>query len=717
MTTRSFISLFALCLSMPAIAQDGVGTGEPVPADDEKPVISDDDFEAALPSLDADTEAEAPPEVRAEDDESADAIEALPSMEDGPAEETIADAPLEDDALAAPLVPLDGFDVSVPEEPAEEAAEALPAIGYRLVIEGLEEVGLEDEFRALSALESGDNEAANAAQLTARATDDAASLIRLLRSRGYYDATADSEIILPAEEDGRYRVELVAVPGTQYEFSSVKIVGEEKAIPEGIVSNNLEVKVGEPIIADNVISAEATVSLLFPYNGYPFAKVEDRDILLDADTKTGDYTLPVDLGPRASFRGIQVEEDAVFDPEHVDVLSRFDRGDLYDVRKQDDLREAMIATSLFNSVSIEPVRTGEAGPDGTEFVDLLVKQEEGATRSLQGEVGYGTGQGFRVEGRWISRNFFPPEGALEASAVVGTQEQGVGVAFRRSNAGRRDRTVQLGLDVRRQDFEAYNARTLALSGRISRESTPIWQKRWTYAYGFELIGSQETRFNPATGTDPRSTFLIAALPGQLGFDSSDNLLDPTEGFRITARTSPEASLQGGSFDPYIRNQVDLSGYQGLGESFVLAGRLRFGSIYGADRDDIAPSRRLYAGGGGSVRGYGYQEIGPRETIVTPNPDDPEDPDIDFQYLGGRSVFEGAIEGRYRFGNFGAVAFVDAGQVYDEQYPGFDGLRYGAGIGARYYTNFGPFRADIAIPLNRRPGDARFGVYISIGQAF
>lgn len=64
-----------------------------------------------------------------------------------------------------------------------------------------------------------------------------------------------------------------------------------------------------------------------------------------------------------------------------------------------------------------------------------------------------------------------------------------------------------------------------------------------------------------------------------------------------------------------------------------------------------------------------------------------------------------------------VGFVDAGQVYEATTPQFSNLRYGAGIGGRYYTNFGPLRVDVALPLNRRPGDSRFGLYISIGQAF
>ena len=73
--------------------------------------------------------------------------------------------------------------------------------------------------------------------------------------------------------------------------------------------------------------------------------------------------------------------------------------------------------------------------------------------------------------------------------------------------------------------------------------------------------------------------------------------------------------------------------------------------------------------------------------------------------------------RYRFGDFGIVGFVDMGQVNEDRVPGFRGLRTGVGIGGRYYTNFGPLRVDVATPLGRKPGESRFNIYISIGQAF
>ena len=64
-----------------------------------------------------------------------------------------------------------------------------------------------------------------------------------------------------------------------------------------------------------------------------------------------------------------------------------------------------------------------------------------------------------------------------------------------------------------------------------------------------------------------------------------------------------------------------------------------------------------------------------------------------------------------------VPFFDGGNAYESSTPKFNDMRYGVGIGARYYTNFGPFRIDVATPLNPRKGDGKIALYISIGQAF
>src|SRR3546814_4814200 len=71
----------------------------------------------------------------------------------------------------------------------------------------------------------------------------------------------------------------------------------------------------------------------------------DRDIALDPATMTGDYTLPVEPGPRGSFGDIVTEGDLAFGADHVATIARFDEGELYDSRKVDDLRKALVATN------------------------------------------------------------------------------------------------------------------------------------------------------------------------------------------------------------------------------------------------------------------------------------------------------------------------------------------------------------------------------------
>src|SRR5690606_894161 len=112
----------------------------------------------------------------------------------------------------------------------------------------------------------------------------------------------------------------------------------------------------------------ANVALKLPQQGYAFATVGERDILLDEQTLLGDYTLPVDTGPRGSFGRIVTKGDPVFEVNHIEVLRRYKEGELYDSRKVDDLRQALTATNLFSSIGVEPQRSGRSGPDGTETV-------------------------------------------------------------------------------------------------------------------------------------------------------------------------------------------------------------------------------------------------------------------------------------------------------------------------------------------------------------
>lgn len=700
------------------------------------PIISDEEFEKAIPQIFAEDDpelnrplesiadferrqaADASKTANAAADASTPAVDGVPvpALADGDAAEVIGDAPITDSELAAPLPPLENFDVEPVEFAEAEDDRENVSVAYTVQVNGLApaddstDVDLADLFGDLSALYDGDGKADNAAMVRARLAADGELMQRILASEGYYDAVVETRIDRGEREEGqegqpRQRRSITAVidvkPGTQYKLAEI-ILKADPTVPPNLIADNFPLSVGEPIVAQRVQGAEAAIALKLPEEGYPFAEVGQRDILLDGATGDGVYTLPINIGKRSRFGGIETTGDLAFDAEHVEVLARFKRGELYDSRKVDDLRQALVATGLFATVAAEPQPTGESAGDDTEYVTMLVTQQAGPPRTLAASAGYGTGEGIRLEGSWTHRNLLPPEGALIFRGVVGTQEQGIGATLRRSNAGRRDRTFELVAEATRSDTKAFNAITGRIAARVSYDSTPIWQKKFTYAFGAELIATSEDDYDFTRAERNRDFYTIFGLTGQVGMDRTDSLLDPTKGFRVTALIQPEGSLAG-QFSPYARARLDVSGYYPVADNIVLAGRVRAGSILGAARERLAPSRRFYAGGGGSVRGFGYQELGPKD----PN-DDP---------IGGRSVAEAAFEGRYRFGNFGVVGFVDAGQVYRGSTPTFADLRFGAGIGARYYTNFGPMRLDVATPIGRKPGEALVSVYVSIGQAF
>ena len=183
------------------------------------------------------------------------------------------------------------------------------------------------------------------------------------------------------------------------------------------------------------------------------------------------------------------------------------------------------------------------------------------------------------------------------------------------------------------------------------------------------------------------SYTLLGLPLGVRYDSTgpEGLFEPTHGFKAAALATPTQLLVGRQATFTIL-QVSGSTYINLGAPgrSIIALRGLIGSVQGAATFDLPPDERFYAGGGGTVRGYKYQSIGPRFASNRPT--------------GGTSISAATIEYRQRFGeSFGAVAFVDAGPGVQFQRRVWQrALRAGAGVGARYYTPIGPVRLDVAV---------------------
>ena len=609
-----------------------------------------------------------------------------------------------------PLAPLPDLGVAWPDLNVRDPLEAEPSTApprvenprYTVVLSGVDDIAnIATRFDALSVLRQNDGKPANAAQIDRRARDDAELLDTILRSEGYYDASVLTDIT-PAADGSRVTVKLSVTPGQQYKFGQVDVRGIEATGIAPALQAAYGVAPETPVVAEIVLGGQAKLIEKLTGSGYPFAKVAEPGIVVDHETRIATLNLNVDPGGKRNFGVIRYEGGKPpFGAKHAEVIARWDRGDLYDQYLVDDFRRAVIATGLVSQVRTRPV---EGQVPGT--VDMLTTLDPAPFRTIAGEIGYGTGEGFRAEASWQHRNLIQPEGAVTLRGIVGTREQLLGATLRMGNFRRRDQVLNARLLASNEVNAAYDALTFELAGGLERQTTIIWQKPWSYSFGGELLFSSERNLDVLRGSLVRREFYIAALPVSLSYDGSDDLLDPKRGFRLAARVSPTVSLSGKAFG-YVKAQIDGSFYRPFGERLVVAGRMRFGSIAGAQQFTIAPSRLFYSGGGGSVRGFGYQLIGARNALNQP--------------IGGRSLAEFSLEARVRLpifgGNFGVVPFVDAGNVYTSSMPDLSGLRVGVGLGLRYYSNFGPIRIDIGTPLARRPNESRVAIQVSLGQAF
>ncbi|MBZ6379279.1 hypothetical protein B5C34_08590 [Pacificimonas flava] len=581
------------------------------------------------------------------------------------------------------------MDALLPERQVEAAGEAGSAQPIRYIVQTgtLARLGLEEEFRELSLL-LGEELATGQAELNRRLRIDAETIRTLLQERGYYDALVTADFV-GAVDGGR--VELKIDEGPLYSFSDVS-------------PPQLDIEVGDPVDSSDVFAAVETLRERVRADGYAFAEIGDPQVVVDHETATASLSVPFAPGSPSRFGRVIAKTGTAlpFSAEHAAEIARFEPGDPYSPLLVEDLRRALLATGLMGSLEIDEQRAVADDTDGGEaasVVDIAIATTQAPPRTISGQLSYDSEDGARLQGSWQHRNLVRPEGALTLSAILSEQQWEAGSELRFSNWRARDHSLALRAAAFSEDRDAFFNRGGLLGVAYARETDIIWQKRWTWRIGLEGLFTQE---RDRSSDSVLRDYVIAAMPARLAYDGTDDLLDPTRGIRLEGLLTPEASFRGESF-AYALTQVGASGYLPVSGNTVLALRGLMASIAGSSRRDIAPSRRLYAGGGGSVRGFGYQDVGPK--------DEDGDP------LGGRSKIEGSAEARVRFGTLGAALFVDAGQVYTSTTPGFDDIRFGIGGGLRYFTSFGPVRADVAFPLDRRTGDAQVAFYVSLGQAF
>jgi len=586
-------------------------------------------------------------------------------------------------------------------------------VSYDVVLDVPNIDGLTDLIEQSSQLESlQDNPPASVAGLRRRAEADVERFDAVMKSLGYYDSSISFAV---ATDVDPVLVTVTIDPGEQYVLAEFDIAYQDGAPSYDAARPTLEdidVELGSPAIADDVIGAEARVVRYLRDRGYPFATADDRLVLADHVDRTIWVQVAIVPGPFVRFGETKISGTDRTEASYFERRVPWRIGDVYDQRQVDALRQDLVDAGIFSQVRIRADENVEG-----EIRPILVEIEEGPPRTVRAGASYSTDFGPEVTFGWQHRNLFGEAELLDLSTRLGLKIQRLDATYRQPDFRRFEQDLVINGALLNEQFDAYDQ--LGVTGSALIE--------WPVSEHWEGSVGVAAEFLQITENGEEQNVLLVGLPIAYNYDDTDSLLDPTSGFRFTVSTTPWTGRIGPVFNElssatgltlvetdsasgisFLSSQVNGSTYLSLDAEnrYVLAFRARLAQVIGEPTGSLPANHRLYAGGAGSVRGYEFQKVGPLDANNDP--------------IGGRSLATVGAELRWRITEtIGIVPFIDGGNVYDGTVPNFsEGFFWGAGLGFRYYTSFGPLRADIAVPLDRRKGiDPAFQFYISLGQAF
>lgn len=560
---------------------------------------------------------------------------------------------------------------------------------------------------------------------------DLKRIVAFYKDRGYPDArvtsfdaklnTAQTAVSLTVniEEGEPVRVERISFEGFE------PLPAQHRAALEA----QLPLKVGRAL--DRALLQASRESALDELrdHGYPYASVRIGESPGSSERQRV-ILLKAEPGPLTNFGPIEITGNTTVSDNVIRRQLTYRPGRVFRQSALQTSQRRLYSQELFDFANVEPVRTEGKPPE----IPTRVTVTEGKHKKVNFGVGYGTEEKARAEVDWRHVNFLGGARTLGVFARYSSLDRGVRLNFKEPFFFAPLYTVGLSAQSWHSDEPAFNLDTNGARVTVTREFRryggpvrgvrPSMTVSLTYANEHESYEIFEAARNDpmfrdeliALGLNPdtgKASGTRSAISIDAGRNTTNSLIDGRQGYMVSAHLEQAGKWLAGTY-AYYELTTEARAYRSLGGRVVAAAKVRAGSIdaFGNPDSRVPFFKRYFLGGATNLRGWGRFEVSPLEEGFT---------------VGGASFLNLSTEVRVPLrGNFGAVLFVDAGNVWTNHWDfKLNDMRYDIGPGLRYNTRIGPFRADLGYQLNPIPGllvngkeqPRRVRFHFSIGQAF
>ncbi len=507
------------------------------------------------------------------------------------------------------------------------------------------------------------------------------NLRKATRALGYYDAefTSGGSIV---NNCWKLRLKVTSGRPTKVVSQEIKVIGDgqNEKIFQTILKKS-PYKIEDVLNHQNYSEFKTKLSEASQTFGYFDAEFEKHTIRIDPASYQARVALVLNTGPRYRYGDVAIEQKTLSNKAvHKYLIIKTGKP----FKSEDLIRQQQILqrSGYYKTIKIEVLHEQIANNRVPVSIVLTPKKRN----AYKFKVGFGSDTGARVSAE-LDRRWTGSKGRqLQIKTQYAQTLSGVSLKLLNPREKPEDNSLVYNIDWTKDSNDDVVGRSINIGAKTVRKRSNGWIQSAS-------INALKDRTMVEGEDETRSTLLLFGVG--LEKVSADSLIFPTDGWRIklTLSAASEFVL---SDQNVIQFTASAKRVMKFGSGRLL-GRANYGTTIVHDFERLPKSLRFFAGGGNSVRGYGFESLGELNS--------------NNRNRGGKQLIDLSLEYQHPINeNWSAAVFADAGNAFDD-FKNTD-LKVGYGFGVRWRSPVGPVRIDLGFPTEDYSSPK---LYLSVGS--